>query len=61
MPQSLLENLQPLTPDVAEDAEDFQAVESMTVHGVYRAGKAYCLLHFAIYLNIHFHFTVFMI
>ncbi|CAA3007020.1 misato homolog 1 isoform X1 [Olea europaea subsp. europaea] len=37
--QSLLENLQPLTPDVAEDAEDFQAVESMTVHGVYRAGR----------------------
>lgn len=39
VPQSLLENLQPLTPEIAEDVEDFQAVESMTVHGVYRAGS----------------------
>ncbi|XP_022775213.1 protein misato homolog 1 isoform X1 [Durio zibethinus] len=31
--QSLLGNLQPLTPEVAEDVDDLQAVESMTVHG----------------------------
>ncbi|OMO56721.1 hypothetical protein CCACVL1_26319 [Corchorus capsularis] len=30
---SLLQNLQPLTPEVAEDVDDLQAVESMTVHG----------------------------
>ncbi|KAL2469112.1 beta-tubulin [Forsythia ovata] len=36
--QSLLENLQPLTPETAEVVEDYQAVESMTVHGVYGAG-----------------------
>ncbi|XP_022858028.1 protein misato homolog 1 isoform X1 [Olea europaea var. sylvestris] len=39
VPQSLLENLQPLTPEIADDVEDFQAVESMTIHGVYRAGS----------------------
>ncbi|XVF61122.1 hypothetical protein PTKIN_Ptkin08bG0103600 [Pterospermum kingtungense] len=33
--QSLLGNLQPLTPDVAEDVDDLQAVESMTVHGAF--------------------------
>ncbi|XWS45308.1 hypothetical protein CRYUN_Cryun15aG0125500 [Craigia yunnanensis] len=31
--QSLLGNLQPLTPEVVEDVDDLQAVESMTVHG----------------------------
>ncbi|CAI9764242.1 unnamed protein product [Fraxinus pennsylvanica] len=29
----------PTFTEVAEDVEDFQAVESMTVHGVYRAGR----------------------
>ncbi|XP_054824525.1 uncharacterized protein LOC129322301 isoform X1 [Prosopis cineraria] len=31
--QSLLENLQPLTPQIEEDVEDMQAVEYLTVHG----------------------------
>ncbi|KAK6258473.1 hypothetical protein SCA6_012947, partial [Theobroma cacao] len=31
--KSLLGNLHPLTPEVAEDMDDLQAVESMTVHG----------------------------
>ncbi|KAE8655390.1 Plasma membrane, myosin-like, Tubulin/FtsZ, N-terminal isoform 6 [Hibiscus syriacus] len=31
--QSLLANLQTLTPEVAEDVDDWQAVESMIVHG----------------------------
>ncbi|KHN36205.1 Protein misato like 1 [Glycine soja] len=30
---SLLEILQPLTPQIAEDVEDMQAIEHMTVHG----------------------------
>lgn len=34
---SLLRNLQPLTPEIAEDAEDMQAVEFMTVHGALRS------------------------
>ncbi|KAJ7944393.1 protein misato-like 1-like [Quillaja saponaria] len=37
--QSLLENLQPLTPEVAENIEDLQAVESMTVHGALSEGQ----------------------
>ncbi|XP_022133259.1 protein misato homolog 1 isoform X2 [Momordica charantia] len=36
--QPLLGNLQPLTPEVAEDAEDPLALESMTVHGVFGLG-----------------------
>lgn len=35
---SLLRNLQPLTPEIAEDVEDMQAVEFMTVHGALRSG-----------------------
>ncbi|XVF17734.1 hypothetical protein REPUB_Repub10bG0149200 [Reevesia pubescens] len=35
---SLLGNLQPLTPEVAEDVDDLQAVESMTVHGAIGSG-----------------------
>ncbi|XP_021642018.2 uncharacterized protein LOC110636562 isoform X2 [Hevea brasiliensis] len=35
--QSLLRNLQPLTPEIA-DREDLQAVESMTVHGALGSG-----------------------
>uniref|UniRef100_A0A5B7B082 Uncharacterized protein n=1 Tax=Davidia involucrata TaxID=16924 RepID=A0A5B7B082_DAVIN len=31
--QSLLGNMQPLTPETAEEVEDLQAVESMTIHG----------------------------
>ncbi|XVE87181.1 hypothetical protein DITRI_Ditri18aG0095400 [Diplodiscus trichospermus] len=31
--QSLLGNLQPVTPEVAENMDDLQAVESVTVHG----------------------------
>lgn len=34
----LLRNLQPLTPEIAEDVEDMQAVEFMTVHGALRSG-----------------------
>jgi len=30
--------LQPLTPEIAEDVEDMQAVEFMTVHGALRSG-----------------------
>lgn len=33
--RSLLGNLQPLTPDVVEDVDDLQAVESMSVHGAF--------------------------
>ncbi|XP_057968962.1 uncharacterized protein LOC131158246 isoform X2 [Malania oleifera] len=36
--QSLLGNLQPLTPEVAEDVEDLRAVESMIIHGVLESG-----------------------
>ncbi|TYI01624.1 hypothetical protein ES332_A11G214700v1 [Gossypium tomentosum] len=36
--QSLLRNLQPLTPEVAEDVDDLQAVESMIVHGAIGSG-----------------------
>ncbi|XP_038883560.1 protein misato homolog 1 isoform X2 [Benincasa hispida] len=36
--QSLLGSLQPLTPEVKEDAEDLLALESMTVHGVFGSG-----------------------
>ncbi|KAF1873311.1 hypothetical protein Lal_00027349, partial [Lupinus albus] len=35
---SLLENLQPLTPQVVEDVEDMQAIEYMTVHGALAPG-----------------------
>ncbi|KAL0305092.1 UNVERIFIED_CONTAM: protein misato1, partial [Sesamum angustifolium] len=33
--QSLLENLHPLTPEIAENVEDMHALESMTIHGVF--------------------------
>ncbi|XP_031743901.1 protein misato homolog 1 isoform X2 [Cucumis sativus] len=36
--QSLLGSLQPLTPEVKEDAEDLLALESMTAHGVFESG-----------------------
>lgn len=36
--QSLLGNLQPLTPEVAEYGEDLQAVECMTIHGALSSG-----------------------
>ncbi|KAK6143876.1 hypothetical protein DH2020_024224 [Rehmannia glutinosa] len=36
--QSLLEILQPLTPEIAEGVEDMQALESMTVHGAFASG-----------------------
>ncbi|GLT66210.1 hypothetical protein SLA2020_385900 [Shorea laevis] len=36
--QSLLGNLQPLTPEVAEDAEDLQVVESLIVQGAFGEG-----------------------
>ncbi|KAJ0034222.1 hypothetical protein Pint_26239 [Pistacia integerrima] len=36
--QSLLGSLQPLTPEVADKVEDFQAVESMIVHGALGSG-----------------------
>ncbi|KAH7566528.1 hypothetical protein ACOSP7_023060 [Xanthoceras sorbifolium] len=39
--RSLLGSLQPLTPDVADDVEDLQAVESMTIHGALGSGGHY--------------------
>lgn len=36
--QSLLGTLQPLTPEVTEEAEDLLALESMTMHGVFGSG-----------------------
>ncbi|PON34592.1 Tubulin/FtsZ, GTPase domain containing protein [Parasponia andersonii] len=36
--QTLLGSLQPLTPDISEDVEDFQAVESVTAHGTFSSG-----------------------
>ncbi|KAI3448513.1 hypothetical protein Pfo_005178 [Paulownia fortunei] len=36
--QSLLEILQPLTPEIAEDVVDMQALESMTIHGAFASG-----------------------
>ncbi|KAJ4714942.1 protein misato-like 1-like [Melia azedarach] len=36
--QSVVGSLQPLTPEVAEDVDDFQAVESMIVHGALGSG-----------------------
>ncbi|POO02742.1 Tubulin/FtsZ, GTPase domain containing protein [Trema orientale] len=36
--QTLLGSLQPLTPDISEDVEDFQAVESITAHGTFSSG-----------------------
>ncbi|XP_059457736.1 uncharacterized protein LOC132187442 isoform X1 [Corylus avellana] len=36
--QSLLGNLQTLTPEIAEDVEDLQSVESMTIHGALGSG-----------------------
>ncbi|KAL0454674.1 UNVERIFIED_CONTAM: protein misato1 [Sesamum latifolium] len=36
--QSLLENLHPLTPEIAENVEDMHALESMTIHGVFGSG-----------------------
>lgn len=44
MGQSLLGSLQPLTPEVKEDAEDLLALESMTVHGVFESGMYYIKL-----------------
>ncbi|CAK7339406.1 unnamed protein product [Dovyalis caffra] len=38
---SLLGNLHPLTPEIAEDLEDMQAVESMNVHGALGSGGHY--------------------
>ncbi|KAJ1419106.1 Tubulin/FtsZ, GTPase domain superfamily [Sesbania bispinosa] len=35
---SLLENLQSLTPQIAEDVEDLQAIEHITVHGALASG-----------------------
>lgn len=38
---SLLENLQPLTPQIAEDVEDIHAIEHLTVHGTLASGICY--------------------
>ena len=37
--QTLLGNLQPLTPEITEDVEDLQAVESITAHGSFSSGN----------------------
>lgn len=42
--QSLLGSLQPLTPEVNDDAEDLLTLESMTVHGVFGSGMYYIKL-----------------
>jgi hypothetical protein len=36
--KSLLGNLQTLTPEIAEDVEDLQSVESMTISGALGSG-----------------------
>lgn len=36
--QSLLGSLHPFTPEIAEDVEDLQEVESLTIHGAYGSG-----------------------
>lgn len=42
--QSLLNNLQPLTPETTEDVEDMQALEFMTIHGAFASGCICVLL-----------------
>ncbi|XP_055816634.1 uncharacterized protein LOC129886113 isoform X2 [Solanum dulcamara] len=37
--QSFLGNMQPLIPDIAEDVEDFHAVETMNIHGAFTSGN----------------------
>ena len=39
--QSLLGNLQPLTPETAHDVDDLQAIETMIVHGALGSGITY--------------------
>lgn len=39
--QSLLGNLQPLTPETAHDVDDLQAIETMIVHGALGSGIIY--------------------
>lgn len=60
--QSLLQNLQPLTPETAQDVDDLQAIESIIVHGVLGSGMntwlicvtqsdmIWMILYFVIYL-----------
>lgn len=35
---SLIGNLHPLTPQIAEDVEDMQAIEHIAVHGAFASG-----------------------
>ncbi|GFP99508.1 protein misato homolog 1 [Phtheirospermum japonicum] len=37
--QTWLDNLQPLTPEIAEDVEDMHALEAMTIHGAFVSGS----------------------
>ncbi|KAL6513297.1 hypothetical protein OROGR_020783 [Orobanche gracilis] len=37
--QSWLWNLQPLTPEIASDVEDMQALEALTIHGAFASGS----------------------
>lgn len=50
MEQSLLGSLHPFMPEIAEDVEDLQAVESLTIHGAFVSG---------VMLNQHISFLFF--
>lgn len=47
--QSLLGSLHPFTPEIAEDVEDLQEVESLTIHGAFGSG---------VILNLHISFLL---
>lgn len=47
--QSLLGSLHPFTPEIAEDVEDLQEVESLTIHGAFGSG---------VMLNLHISFLL---
>lgn len=55
--KSLLETLQPLNPEIADDVEDMQALESMTIHGAFASGNVKKLCPFCCDLE---HSCVFM-
>lgn len=53
--QSLLGQLQPVTPETAEDVEDSQAVEYMTLHGVLGSGTVMTFFYILCYFSIYSH------
>lgn len=44
--RSWLWNLQPLTPEIANDVEDVQALEALTIHGAFASGNVWSLIFF---------------